>query len=367
MRARGARVRRRWRWPKRASDAVSVELPRRTVVLVNDDFVARADELSSPRPRAYEADAAVIDTAQAVARALSSLGVETELMRVTSNLDGLLEQLAARRVKTVFNLVESLGNDYGREWEVPALLGRHGLRFTGNGPRPLRLCRAKDKTRRLLQRAGVRVAQGFAVRGAEGLDAARLAQLSFPCFVKPARVDGSIGIDRASICHDLAALRARLDELAHLPGPYLVESYLPGKEINVALFPEPHAGHVVATEIDFSAVPAEHPRIVTYDCKWNPESPAYAAKSVPARLDGKLAREVEQLARGAFLALGGSGYGRVDMRLDADGAPCVIDVNPNNDLHPEAGLATAARSVGMPYEALIGGIVAWAQQEQRGD
>jgi D-alanine-D-alanine ligase len=341
-------------------------LPRRTVVLVNDDFTARSDELTHGAPRAYEADAAVIDTAAAVTRALSSLGIEADVLRVTGSLDGVLSELAARRVTTVFNLVESLANDYGREWEVPALLARHGLRFTGNGPRPLRLCRAKDKTRRLLQRAGVRVAPGFAVRDESALDAARVAQLRFPCFVKPARVDGSIGIDRGSICDDVAALRARLARLAHLPGPYLVESYLPGKEINVALFPEPHAGHVVTTEIDFSAVPAELPPIVTYDSKWNPQSPEYAARSVPARLDDKLRREVEQLARGAFLALGGSGYGRVDMRLDADGAPCVIDVNPNNDLHPEAGLATAARSMGMSYETLIRGIVAWAQQEQRG-
>ena len=345
---------------------MGMTLPRRTVVLVNDDFSTRTDELTNAVPRAYEADAAVIDTAEAVTRALTSLGVEAAVMRVSDSLEGLLGELAARRVTTVFNLVESLANDYGREWEVPALLARHGLRFTGNGPRPLRLCRAKDKTRRLLQRAGVRVAPGFAVRGPDALDATRLSGLRFPCFVKPARVDGSIGIDGGSVCHDVAALRARLAHIAHLPGPYLVESYLPGKEINVALFPEPHAGHVVATEIDFSAMPAELPPIVTYDGKWNPASPEYAARSVPARLDDRLRCEVEQLARGAFLALGGSGYGRVDMRLDADGAPCVIDVNPNNDLHPEAGLATAARSVGMRYETLISGIVDWAQQEQRG-
>ncbi len=349
------------------ANQVSPCLPKRTVVLVNDDYEARSDELTDARPRAYEADAAVSETARAVSAALASLGIEVEELRVTSSLDGLLAQLAARRVNTVFNLVESLANDYGREWEVPALLARNGLRFTGNGPRPLRLCRAKDKTRRLLARAGVRVAPGFAVRDVAQLDDAKIAQLRFPCFVKPARVDGSIGIDDASICRDAAALRARVAQLAHLPGPYLVESYLPGKEINVALFPEPHAGHVVATEIDFSDVPDGLPRIVTYDCKWNPQSPLYAAKSVPARLDARLASEVEQLARGAFLALGGSGYGRVDMRLDEDGAPCVIDVNPNNDLHPEAGLATAARSVGLGYEELIRGIVAWAQQEQRSE
>jgi D-alanine-D-alanine ligase len=145
----------------------------------------------------------------------------------------------------------------------------------------------------------------------------------------------------------------------------LVEEFLPGKEINVAIFPDPERGFVVPTEIDFSAVPAHLPRFVTYDSKWNPESPEYACKSVPAQLSSALRAEVEALARRAFAALGGSGYGRVDMRLDREGRPCVIDVNPNNDIHPEAGLALAAYSVGLTYPELIARILARAVEVQR--
>ena len=331
-------------------------LPRRTAVLVNTDFEARRAEEGTGR--AFEADAAVLDTARAIEEALRALGVEVLRVPITRSLSGLVNTLRKREIDTVFNLVESIDNDYGREWQVPALLERHGIRYTGNGPLPLRVCRTKDRARRLLERAGVRVARGIAVSSTRALTAARVRALSFPCFVKPARVDGSIGIDASSICRDDDALRARIEKLAStLPGPYLVEQYLPGKEINVALFPSAERGFVVATEIDFTALPPELPRIVTYDCKWNPESPEYAAKSVPAALSPELAAEVERLARTAFRALGGLGYGRVDMRLDEGGAPAVIDVNPNNDLHPEAGLAAAARSVGLSYEALIGGIL----------
>lgn len=343
-------------------------LPRRTVVLVNDDFTARSAERGSDLPRAFEADAAVLDTARAVASALDRLGVEVSELRVRGTLDGVAHALEARGVTTVFNLVESLDNDYGREWEVPLSLERSKVRYTGNGPRPLRICRAKDAVRRVLTRHGVRVAHGFSVRDARGLTADRLGGLRFPCFVKPARVDGSIGVDRASVCADLAALAAQVERLArHLRGPFLVEEFLPGKEINVSLFPEPRKGHVVATEIDFSAVPEGIPHIVTYDAKWNPESPEYASRSVPAVLDAPLRSEVERLARRTFLALDGSGYGRVDMRLDVTGAPCVIDVNPNNDLHPEAGLAAAARSVGVAYDVLIGAILAHAHEKSRAD
>jgi D-alanine-D-alanine ligase len=333
-------------------------LPRRTAVLVNSDFEARADELESSGPRAFECDSAVLDTAQAVSTALMALGVEVEQLKIARSLEGVAQWLVQREVGTVFNLVESIDNDYGREWELPALLQRHAIRYTGNGPDPLRICRAKDRARRVLKRASVRVASGTVVAAAGALSAANLRAIRFPCFVKPARVDGSIGIDRDSICADLPSLTARLERLASaVAGPFLVEEYLPGKEINVALFPGPEQDHVVATEIDFSAVPPELPRIVTYDAKWNPASPEYASKSVPAQLEPALWSEVQALTRTAFRALGGSGYGRVDFRLDGRGRPAVIDVNPNPDLHPEAGLAAASRSVGLSYEALIGSIL----------
>src|SRR5690606_6084959 len=110
------------------------------------------------------------------------------------------------------------------------LLAKSGFAYTGNGPTPLRLCRAKDRARALLARAGVRVASGRVVQGAR--DALR-QRFAFPAFVKPARVDGSIGIDAGSVVHDAQALVERVEALAreNLPGPYLVETFLPGKEI----------------------------------------------------------------------------------------------------------------------------------------
>lgn len=322
------------------------------VVLVNTDFESRAAP-KGEGPRSYEADAAVLDTAREVGAALRALGLRVEERHVSSSLDGVVEALRELSPDVVFNLVESVDNDYGREWEMPALLEQHGFAYTGNGPTPLKLCRTKDLAREVLSEAKVRVPRGVVIQGSAALppDAA----LFYPAFVKPARVDGSIGVDAGSLVADREQLAARLAKLeeAQLEGPYLVEEYLPGKEINVAIFPGPEAGFVVSTEIDFSLIPEGYPRFVTYDGKWNEQSPEFAARSIPADLDAGLRKEVESLARRAFSALGGSGYGRVDMRLNVQGSPCVIDVNPNNDIHPEAGLATAARSAGLAYEQLI--------------
>jgi D-alanine-D-alanine ligase len=62
---------------------------------------------------------------------------------------------------------------------------------------------------------------------------------------------------------------------------------------------------------------------------------------------------VERVARAAWDALGLRDYGRIDLRVDAAGTPWVIDVNPNPDISPDAGVARAARIAGMSYPQLI--------------
>jgi D-alanine-D-alanine ligase len=94
---------------------------------------------------------------------------------------------------------------------------------------------------------------------------------------------------------------------------------------------------------------------VTYDCKWNEDSPEYAAVSRPVAhlLAPELLAELDHQARAALAAIGSTSYARVDMRLGSDGLPRVIDLNPNCDLHPEAGMAIAAASAGLSYADLI--------------
>jgi D-alanine-D-alanine ligase len=75
---------------------------------------------------------------------------------------------------------------------------------------------------------------------------------------------------------------------------------------------------------------------------------------VPLRdADPALRAAIEAAARGAWQATGLRDYGRVDLRLDRDGTPYVIDVNPNPDISPDAGVARAAAVAGMDYPTLI--------------
>jgi D-alanine-D-alanine ligase len=340
----------------------------RVAVIHNVDFLSRPGEDDAVAPPSMEADEEVAATAEGIASILRDNGMRTFILQVDDSLDGLLARLNDLRITAVFNLVESLGNDSAREPELPILLEKAKIPYTGNSPTALRLAHCKENARRLLTAHGLPVAAGLAVDRVDELTDEVVAPLAFPLFVKPAHTDASIGIDQNSVVRDIDALRARVGWLRqHIKGPVLVEEYLPGREINVAIFPDPFTGVAVPTEIDFSPYPPGYEPIVTYNCKWLPATPEYAAMSHPCadRLPRELYDEVRRLAMAAFLTLGGASYGRVDMRLDKHGRPHIIDVNPNNDLDREAGLAIAARSVGVDYAALVAAIMAGARVKEQ--
>ncbi|MCB9730309.1 MAG: D-alanine--D-alanine ligase [Deltaproteobacteria bacterium] len=325
--------------------------PERIAVVHNVDY--RGAPAGDDALPSAAADADVEEVAEAVVDALRSLGHDARVLTVDDDPAPLIAQARAERVTCVFNLVESLGRDASREAEFVAALEAAGIPYTGNRAPALRVAQAKDRVREVLDAADVPHARGLAVDAPPDQPALDAAGLGWPLFVKPARVDGSIGIDQGSVVYDLPALQARVERLlAHLGGPCLVEDFLPGPELNVAILGDPN-GPVAVTTIDFGE--AAGLGIVTYDCKWTPGTPDYDARSVPAtgRFSEALLDQARSSARRAFLAIGGTSYGRVDLRLSAAGLPSVIDVNPNPDLHPDAGLAIAARDAGLDYPSLV--------------
>jgi D-alanine-D-alanine ligase len=82
-------------------------------------------------------------------------------------------------------------------------------------------------------------------------------------------------------------------------------------------------------------------------------------------LSPELETRIAETAKGAFRALGLRDFGRVDLRIDSDEMPWVIDVNPNCDLSPDAGVAKAAAYGGLAYPQLVGKIceLAWRRHD----
>ncbi|MDQ3262934.1 MAG: D-alanine--D-alanine ligase [Myxococcota bacterium] len=312
-----------------------------------------------------EAREDVVKVAAALADALEHGGTTAEPLAVQGAQLDFLTTLQRRRPQLVINLCESLNADARGEMAIPCLLDLLGIPFTGSGALSLGLALHKNKAKEILRARGVSSPEFAVIERVE--DLARV-ELPFPLIVKPAREDASIGIDFDSVVHDRASLaRAVLHVMQTFSQPALVERYIEGREIYVPLLGNRPRTHLPLTEISFGEAFIGKPHIVSYQAKWEPDSPQYKdSRSLRCEIDPVTEARLVKTATAAFDALDCRDYGRVDLRLSKDGEPFVIDINPNCDLHPDAGFAKAARAAGMDYRALASRLVEIALERTHG-
>ena len=323
----------------------------RIAILHNDDFL-------ESRPHELLARADVEHVAHAVAAALE--GHDVALLPVEADLSRLRRRLEEFRPDCAFNLCESLLNDGRLESAVPLVLELMDMPFTGSTADALGRAVEKHELNQLLRARGVPAPAGQLFTSADAR-----CELPFPLMVKPAREDGSIGISARSLVRSEGELRGAVEEvLTVLRQPCLVEQYVDGREFAVSLLGGPEPDVLPLSEIDFSLLPPGAPRLVCYRAKWDLES-AECKGTVPRTdpdLPDALRSRIRDAARAAFRIAGLRDYGRVDLRVSADGVPWVIDVNPNCDLSPDAGFARAARAAGIEFPQLVRRLVAMALQ-----
>ncbi len=274
-----------------------------------------------------------------VTQAIAEVLPEGIIEVVRGELRETLAVIERHQPDVVFNACEAPLGRPDREAHVAALLEWLEAPFTGNCAQTLFLCRRKDLAKATLRAAGVPVPR-------DG---------GFPCIVKPLDQDGSVGVDRDSVCYDRPAMERAV---SRLNGPAMIEEYLPGPEYAVALWGRDRAEHVAIAERIFQ----NEMRIVTYRAKWVQGS--YDFENVDFTWDPSIddARRaaVCAVARAAWDAVGARGYMRVDVRLDGCGAPHVIDVNPNPHLGPPGGMHGAVTHAGWSWERFVRQQLAWA-------
>jgi len=319
--------------------------PRRVGLLYNQPVLAADDP-------DWASEAGVLETVEAVTAALGASGHEVIPLPVTGSAAALVEALSNQPLDVVFNLCEGLGGTGEGESQVAGLVELCGLPMTGAPSECLSLVRDKARTKWLLQGAGLPTPPFFCLAPGDELpeQALRQALDAGPWIVKPAREDASLGLGPDSVVSRFEALRDKTLELQARYGQVLVERFIAGRELNAGIVELGGPRLLPLSEILFQ--PGDTCRIVTYDAKWSPESRDFAATPVacPADLDPSLAERIGQVALAAFKITGCRDYARVDLRIDADGSPWILEINANPDLSPSAGLARAIRAAGIEYD-----------------
>lgn len=328
----------------------------RILLIHNRDFPAEGSETAAD----VQDRADVANVAQRIARTLVARGHFVEVLGVDSeDLGSLLDRIRADRPDLVFNLCESLSSTGRNEIVVPALLDLLGVCYSGSGAMTLGLCVQKHRTKQILRAAGIPSPLGVALPArprSRFVELEETRALGYPLFVKLVHEDASVGISQNSVVHTDEQLLRQVDYLrTRYQQPVLVEQYIGGREIYVAMLGNQPRTFLPLWEIDFSKLPAGLPPIVTYEGKWNPSSPeCVGTPSVLAMpLSPELEARIVDVARRTFEALEVTDYGRCDIRLAEDGTPYVIDVNPNCDLAEQAGFARASAHIGISYDQMI--------------
>lgn len=298
-----------------------------------------------------------------MAHVLRKVGYKVTIVPLANDLLAFQRKLRRLRPDVVFNQYDDVVHGALYEMRVAALVQMMGFPMTGSPALALGLGRYKYMSGSLLQGAGVPVPPNTEIL--ERIGDVDRCKWNFPVIVQPSREHAGIGLSRDSVVLTKSKLKEKVREiLQHYHQPALAQHFLPGREFNVGILGGRKLTVLPLAEVDYTKLPADIPPIMSYAAKWMEDSVEYQRTSVtcPAHVEPFLAREISSIALRAFRAVGGWGYGRVDIRLDEVGQPRVLEVNCNPSLDESVALARSAEKAGIDYPHLLQQIVKIAME-----
>jgi D-alanine-D-alanine ligase len=292
-----------------------------------------------------------------VADALRGGGHKVSILGVHGDISKLRTGLMRRKPELVFNLMETFGNHQLGAVGLAGLLDLLGLPYTGGGPGEIYIQEDKALTKKLLAFDSIRYPE-YAVFSPDA-DLETGGQLRMPLFVKPLRMDASIGIDAKSLVRSTREMMERvLDIHRRVKDSALVEEYVEGREFYIGVLGNAMPQVFPPIEMDFSGLPDGAPRVLDAKAKWDEKSPQYkGTRAVVAELPDEMRARLQKVAVDAYRALRVRDYGRIDLRLTETGDIYVIEVNASCYIEQSGEFATAARAAELDYPTLINRIV----------
>ncbi len=285
-----------------------------------------------------------LDSGRNVLAALLSRGIDAVAV---DGISALREQLAEGGIARVFNILHG-NRGGGEDGVVQGLLAAFGTPGTGPNVLGSALTMDKIRTKQVWMAEGLPTAPF--VRIAPGADlAAAVSALGLPVFVKPSTEGSSVGVFRVLSAADLppaVAFAALYD------GELLAEKMLTGGEYTVGIL-----GDV--------ALPSVH---IVPAGDWYDYHAKYIAEDTQYRCPGLQDADedaLRALALAAFRAAGCSGWGRVDVMRDGEGAFQLIEINTAPGMTSHSLVPKAAANLGIDFETLCLAILAQTLPEER--
>jgi D-alanine-D-alanine ligase len=301
----------------------------------------------------------VLEEVEALCRVMEDEGFVYELLPIENPIKKTLDMIEQFRPQVVFNLAEGINGNSGKEMLLPALLELLNIPYTGSPALSLGLCLDKVKTKALLKTAGLNTPRYIVAMNVD----AEPGDLHFPLIVKPVCEDSSLGISKQSLVYNKAQLGEQIRRIrCDYSQPALVEEYIDGREFNISVMGNNPCRVLPISELDFCGLAPESPKICGYEAKWIAQAEENKAIKVvcPAELSDHLVQRVQEVALIAYNIMGCRDYARIDVRMDDEEKIYVLEVNPNPDISPCAGLARSVQKAGLSYNNFIKDVLTYA-------
>lgn len=300
------------------------------------------------------------ETIDAIKKAISE---KHDVVLIEADKDAY-QKLVKEKPDMVFNIAEGL-HGKSRESHIPAILEMLEIPYTGSGPLTLGICLDKARAKEILSYYGIPTAR-FAVcyTAGAGLEPAP-TKTGFPLIVKPLYEGSSKGIRNDSVVHNEDELNKKIKwVLDEYKQPALVEEFLEGREFTVAMMGNGDDVKVLPiVEINYSTLPEGVKPIYSYEAKWIWDTPDNPLEIFicPAKIDTRLKQAMEDICKRAFNILDIRDWCRIDIRLDSNGKPHILELNPLPGILPDpksnSCFPKAARAQGMDYNKLINAVL----------
>ena len=292
----------------------------------------------------------VINQRELVREACEKLGYEVACLATGHDLPGDIESLIGHNPDAVFNLVEEAWGRGELIYLVPALLNAHKIPYTGVPLDALFLTTNKVLAKRIMRLNNIPTADFFQVNETYQLDPEKTY------IVKPVWEEASVGITADSIFR--IREKEKLERISGLPAShYFIEEYIDGREFNISMLACEIGVEVLPpAEMIFSGFYAGKPKIVDYSAKWDEGSPEFGETNrvFDTLIDSPaLHRKLMDICSGCWEIFNLKGYARVDLRVNNEGRPYVLEINGNPCISPDSGFVAAVKQAGYQVRDMI--------------
>lgn len=280
---------------------------------------------------------------------LNNSGIKAYSLNISDDIQILFDDIKKNKPDVIFNFVEIYKENSRLEMNIVGIMELLQIPYTGAPPLTLANCQNKVLAKRLLKISNILTPDFILIKESQSK---YNHNLNYPLIVKPAFEDASVGIENESIVFNSRKLKERINyTLNNFNQPALIEEFIDGRELNVAVLGDKKIKALPISEIDFSQMPQHLNNIVSYQAKWDPLHEAYhkTIPVCPANLPKKIEEKAKEIALKAFRVMGCRDYARIDMRLSKDNKLYVLEVNPNPDLTEGAGFMRSAEAAGYSY------------------